>query len=36
MVNTKQVLIKSYVCYLKEKVLEYMKQMLTHITYTCW
>ncbi len=35
MENTKQVLVKSYVYYVKEKALKFMKQKLAQIIFTC-
>ena len=34
--NTKQVLVKSYGYYVKEKALKVMKQKLAQLTLTCW
>ena len=34
--NIKQVQVKSYDYYVKEKVLKYMKQKLAQIIFTCW
>ncbi len=34
--NTKQVLVKSYGYYVKEKALKFMKQKLAQLTLTCW
>ena len=34
--NTKEVLVKSYDYYAKEKVLKFMKQKLAQIIFTCW
>ena len=33
--NTKQVLVKSYGYYVKEKALKFMKQKLAQIIFTC-
>ena len=33
--NKKQVLVKSYDYYVKEKVLKFMKQKLAQIIFTC-